>query len=184
MPGLTVTEKQHWKERIGRRLDKRIDSISAREPNLMDRIGRVARQRALESLGLAAMQADLDSLEGQEKELSRRQERLYKTMLATIRRVPSEDVVDSYSGYQHHEVTSAIERRQAVHEDELLAEDPRGQEILRLRQEKENLLDTVWLATSGQQIKELWKKVVDLLGDEQTQLQKEALAIEPVGEQG
>ena len=75
-----------------------------------------------------------------------------------------------------------IERRQTVHEDELLAEDARGQEILRLRQEKENLLDTVWLATSGQQIKELWKKVADLLSEEQTPLQKEALAIQPVTE--
>ena len=47
----------------------------------------------------------------------------------------------------------------------------------RLRQERDNLLDTIWLATSSQQIKDLWKKVVVLLGDEQTHLEKEALAI-------
>ncbi|MCA9120721.1 MAG: hypothetical protein H6822_35915 [Planctomycetaceae bacterium] len=52
-----------------------------------------------------------------------------------------------------------MKRRQAVHEDELLAELERGQEIVRLRQEKEDLLDTVWFATSGAQIKELWSKV-------------------------
>jgi hypothetical protein len=27
MAGLTVTEKEHWKERIERRIDKRIESI-------------------------------------------------------------------------------------------------------------------------------------------------------------
>jgi hypothetical protein len=98
--------------------------------------------------------------------------------------VPVDQLTVTYYGYQHNEVSNAIDRRQAVHEDELLAEDPQGQEILRLRQEKENLLDTVWLTTSGQQIKELWKKVVDLLGDEQTQLQKEALALAPKSEDG
>ena len=38
------------------------------------------------------------------------------------------------------------------------------------------------LASSPRQIKTLWSKVADLLGDEQTQLQRDALAIEPVEE--
>jgi hypothetical protein len=45
--GLTVAEKQHWKERISRRIDKRIEALCAGEPNLMNRIRREARQRAL-----------------------------------------------------------------------------------------------------------------------------------------
>jgi hypothetical protein len=132
----------------------------------------------------ADMQAELDAIEEQEKVIERRQERLHKAMLAAVRRGPVEQLSVTYSGYQHSEVANAIDRRQTVCEDELLAEDPQGQEILRQRQEKENLLDTVWLATSGQRIKELWKKVVDLLGDEQTQLQKEALALAPKSEEG
>jgi hypothetical protein len=181
MPGLSVTEKSHWKDRIGRRIDKRIEIISAGEPNLMDRIQHQARQQALQSLGLAELQTELDAIE--EQKLDRRQDRMHRSMLATVRRTAVENVAEVHLGYLHHEVTNAIERRQTVHEDELLAEDPRGQEILRLRQEKENLLDTVWLATSGQQIKELWKKVADLLSEEQTPLQKEALAIQPVTEE-
>ena len=81
-----------------------------------------------------------------------------------------------------HEVDNAVNRRQAVHEDELLAESEIGQRILKLREEKDNLLDTVWLATSPKQIKELWSKVADLLGDDQTQLQRDALAIVPTEE--
>ena len=176
MPNLTATEKEHWKERIARRIDKKIEAICAGEPCLMDRIRDQARQRALQSLGLAAMQAVVDAVEQQKKDLERRERQAHGAMLATVRRVPLEEA-DDYVHYQHAEVSSAVQRRQAVHEEELLAEDQLGQEILRLRREKESLLDTIWLATSPNQIRQLWQKVVELLGDEQTTLQKEALAI-------
>ena len=63
--------------------------------------------------------------------------------------------------------------------DELLAESDRGQQILRLREEKENLLDTVWLATSSTQVRELWAKVTELIGVKPTKLESDALAIVP-----
>ena len=130
----------------------------------------------MQSLGLAAIQTEVDAMVEQKRELERRERQAQRAMLATVRRVPIEAVEDYFPCAQV-EVSSAVQRRQTIHEDELLAEDPLGQQILHLRQEKENLLDTIWLATSPQQIKELWKKVVDLLGDAQTTLQKEALAI-------
>jgi hypothetical protein len=176
MPNLTVSEKEHWKERITRRIDKKIELLSASEPTLLDRIRERARQRALQSLGLAAMQAEVDAIVEEKQELERRERQTHRAMLATVRRVPVEAVED-YFHCSQLEISNAIQRRQTIHEDELLAEDPLGQQILHLRQEKDNLLDTIWLASSPQQIKELWKKVVDLLGDEQTALQKEALAI-------
>jgi hypothetical protein len=74
-------------------------------------------------------------------------------------------------------VKSAVVRRQKVHEDELLGECETGRQILRLREEKENLLDTIWLATSPSQLKTLWTKVAELLGSEATQLERDALAI-------
>ncbi len=40
MPGLTVTEKGHWKDRIEKRIDKKIEAISAEDPNLLHRIQR------------------------------------------------------------------------------------------------------------------------------------------------
>jgi hypothetical protein len=176
MPTLTVTEKEHWKERIARRIDKRIESRTASEPAFLERIREQARQRALQSLGLAAIQAEVDALAEQKLELERRERQAERALLAAVRRVPIEAVEDYYHGSQV-EVNQAVQRRQTLHEEELLAEDPLGQQILHLRQEKENLLDTIWLATSPQQVKELWKKVIELLGDEQTALQKEALAI-------
>jgi len=182
MAGLTVTEKEHWKNRIARRIDKRIEAITAVDPNFFDRIQRDARQRALESLGLAEQQAELDESEHQKEALEKREMRLHKAMLAKVRGVEPDDVEGSYSYRYDNEVENAVKRRKAIHEEELLAESELGQQVLKLRQEKEDLLDTVWLAASTKQIKELWGKVAELLDDEQTQLQRDALAIAPVEE--
>jgi hypothetical protein len=65
MPGLTVTEKEHWKDRIARRIDRMIDALWGEDPNLEERIDREARQQALDSLGLAELQAELDEIERQ-----------------------------------------------------------------------------------------------------------------------
>jgi hypothetical protein len=178
--GLTVTEKEHWKDRIGKRIEKKIEAIYAEEPNLDDRVQRAARQRALESLGLAELQTQLDTVEQQKDDLEKREKRIKREMLARVRGVPVEDLNDYDLHPYNHEVDSAVRRRQTVHEDELLAESERGQKILHLREEEENLLDTVWLATSPRQLKDLWSKVNHLLGASPTQLEQDALAIAPV----
>jgi hypothetical protein len=80
------------------------------------------------------------------------------------------------------DAATALDRRQEVHENELLVDDSVGAEIAHLEAERERLLDTVWLATSSVQIKQLWQKVSEVLGDEPTQLEREALAIAPLKE--
>ena len=114
--------------------------------------------------------------------MEKQQKQLHKAMLAKIRGVEADDLDDYYSYRHDSEVENAVKRRKAVHADELLAESELGQQVLTLRQEKDELLDVVWLAASGTEIRQLWQKVVELLGDEQTQLQKDALAIEPAAD--
>jgi hypothetical protein len=177
MPSLTVTEKEHWKERIGRKIDQKVEALAAADPGLFDRVAGAARERALKSLGLAEMQAELDEVAAQKGELEGRAARAYRAMLAAVRRVPLEEAADAYTHGPHPEVTRALAKRQEAHEEDLLAEDPIGHEVLRLRREKERLLDVVWLAISPQQVKDLWAKVSELLGDEPTPLERAALAI-------
>ena len=55
-----------------------------------------------------------------------------------------------------------------------------GKQVLTLRGEKDNLLNTVWLATSCRQIKELWEQVNALLELKPTALEEKALKVEPV----
>lgn len=180
MSHLTVAEKEHWKSRIGRRIDQVIESIYAAHPDLKSRIAEAARSHALSSLGIAELQRRLDTLEQDEKRVNREKEAMQRQMFAVVIGKKVEDIsFQSYYPYRT-DVNMAIEKRQAVHEDELLARDPHGQRIMKLRREKEELLDTVWLATSGKQIKELWQSVAGLLSDEPTELQSQALRIAPV----
>ena len=181
MPGLTVAEKNHWKDRLSKRIDRRIETIAAEEPNLLDRVKRDARERAMQSLSVADLQADVDVIEKQEDALNDRKNLLHRTMLARVRRVPLETIDQHYTPtHYNNEVENAIKSRQSIHEDDLLAECEVGRRVLTLRREKESLLDCVWLASSPIQVRELWAKVSELLGDEQTQLHRDALKTTPV----
>jgi hypothetical protein len=189
MPGLTVTEKTFWKERIAARIAKRIEAIKAAHPALFERMKRQAHARSLESLGLAGPIAELEALQADEAALARRKRHAQRAMLAAIRGTPVEEVSDSFSIRYGSELplpveaAEALTKRQAAHQEQLLGDDPIGRDIARLEAERDQLLDVVWLATSSAQIKQLWSKVGALLGDESTHLEREALAI-PSAEEG
>src|SRR5689334_18460455 len=168
--GLTVTEKEHWKERIERRINKRIESIWASDPNLKERIDKESRQRALESLKLAELEQETEKIEEQKKQLDIREAQLARQKLAIVRGVPADAVDNGYTYHADHEVEQAVARRSKVFEQQLLAAHTVGQEIVKLQEEKENLLDTIWLATSPAQLKMLWTKVAELLHENATSL--------------
>jgi hypothetical protein len=184
MANLTVAEKTHWRDRIQARIDRKIEAITAGEPGLIERIRQEAKGRALESLGLAGLQAELDRIAGQRAELDRRDTQVRREMLAKVRGVPADDLDCYVRVHDHPEIRSAIGKRSALHEEELLAGDELGRQVLRLRDEKERLLDTVWLACSSAQIRQLWSSVNAMLGEEPTVLEREALSIAPAGGEG
>ena len=179
---LTVSEKEHWKNRISMRIDKKIAAVTALEPGLFTRIESEARARAIQSLGIAELMSEKERIEQQQKSLENREEVMSRAVLARLRGTPP-DTIDSYAVSRSEvEVNNAIKARQAVHDDELLREHELGRQIVQLRLEKENLLDTVFLATSPVQVRELWSRVSDLLGDELSQLQRAAMQIAPPNE--
>jgi hypothetical protein len=184
MANLTVAEKTHWRDRIQARIDRKIEAITAGEPGLMERIRREAKGRALDSLGLAGFQAELDRIAGQRADLDRRDTQVRREMLATVRGVPADDLECYARIHDHPEIRAAITNRQAIHEDELLAGQEIGRQVLNLRAERENLLDVIWLATSPTQVRQLWQKVAETLGEAPTPLEREALSIAPVGKEG
>jgi hypothetical protein len=183
MANLTVAEKTHWRDRIQARIDRKIEAITMGDPGLMERVRQEAKGRAFESLGLSGFQEELDRIAAQRTELDGRDARVRKQMLAKVRGVSADDL-DCYARiHDHPEIRAAIAKRQAVHEDELLAGHELGRQVLRLRAERENLLDAIWLATSPSQVKAFWQKVGELLGEEPTRLEREALSIPPAGEE-
>ena len=188
MPGLTATEKNHWRDRISGRIARAVERIKSRHPALFDRIAREAHAQALASLGLAEAHVELEAIKAEEVTLARRKKQAQRSTIATLRSVPIDEVTDNFNiryGSElglPNEVAEAITRRQSAHQEQLLADDPIGREIAKLEAEKDSLLDTVWLACSPSQIKQLWTRVGELLGDEPTVLEREALAIEPAKE--
>ena len=60
---LTVAEREHWRDRISRRIDKKIAAITARDPGLFDRVARDARVRATQSLEIAEFISEQEQLE-------------------------------------------------------------------------------------------------------------------------
>jgi len=181
---LTVTEKNHWKERIEARIEKKIEQLHAIEPNLRDRINRTARTQALDSLGLLEHQQRLEDIEQIRRQLIEEEKQIKRAMLAQVRNVPVSALEENASGYQYPyygkgEVESAVEKRQQAHADVLLSESELGKQILHLQREKDNLLDTIWLATSNSQLRTLWSKVSELLGEQPSQLEREAMNITP-----
>jgi hypothetical protein len=184
MANLTVAEKTHWRDRIQARIDRRIEAITAGEPSFIERIKHEARGRALESLGLAGFQEELDRIASQRAALDERDRQIRKEMLASVRGVSVDDLECYSRVHDHPEIKAAITKRQALHEDELLAGHELGRQVLRLRAKREDLLDVIWLATSPTQVRQLWSKVAELLGEEPTHLEREALSIKPAGEEG
>jgi hypothetical protein len=185
MPGLTVTEKQHWRDTIAARIARRVEAIKAQHQALFDRVNRAAHAEALRSQGLAEGYAELEAVRAEEAALARRKKHAQRAMLAALKGVPVEEVPDGF-GIKYGvdlplpvEAAEALGKRQAAHRERLLAGDPVGREVARLEAEKDRLPDVVWLACSPAQIRALWSKVAAVLGDEPTDLEREALAIEP-----
>ena len=91
--------------------------------------------------------------------------------------VPLEEVAEPPGRGAAVAVARALRRRQAAHEEALLAQDELGRQILSLRQEQAAVRDTVWLAAAPAAVKALWQGACALLGAEPTPLQRQALAL-------
>ena len=176
---LTIKEKEHWKERISRRIDHAIEQLLTNEDSeFRRRVEAQATERAWESLGIKSLRDEVLQIEQETARLAARREEVYAAMAAEL---PNGPVVPKGVRYYSipDEVQRAVRRRRTKHIQELMAAAPLGRKILRLEQEKEELLDTVWLATSPREIKQLWVRFGEMLGWEPPEVQKQAVSIEP-----
>ena len=144
---ITVAEKNHWKERIERKIDQAISElIVGSNPTFKLNLEEAARERAIDSLGIRELMTrheelklQIDSLLSENSDVIESIERQLNTSYKKSGEYSSETRIES-----------AIKQMQAVAEKVILSESEFGQKILKLRREKEELLDTVWLATACQ----------------------------------
>lgn len=177
---LTVKEKEHWKERIGRRIDAAIDQLKMSDDvsDELTRIDAEAVKHAETSLGLAELTKRFRELSESKKQLN---EQLKAVSFEMDQKLGTSSGYSSYSDSDlSHWVQKKIDKRAKIHRLALLKASEIGRKLLKLEREKEDLLDTVWLSTSTKQIKQLWSDVAEMLNIEQTELQKQAIAMEPV----
>ncbi len=176
---LTVKEKEHWKERIGKRIDAAVENLKMFDrKKVLKNIEAAALKEAEESLGLPDLIERFTDVTDRKKQLDER----LKAVLTEMREqvgIP-ENQSHYYGDGLPHWLLEAIKRRAKIHRLPLMEATEIGRKLLMLEREKEELLDTVWLSTSTKQIKQLWAEVAQLLDIEQTDLQKKAAEIEPV----
>lgn len=177
MTSITVREKEHWKERISRKIEQAIEAVYAKErPTFAEEVDQEARRQAAESLGLVELRQELEQLNETLTAIENQRTSLYRKMLASVLGQSVEEITQRiYS--EPMEVRQAIQRRAAMYRHSILGKTEIGRQVLELEREKEELLDTVWLATSGTQIKLLWQKVAEILQQQPTPLQQEAIVI-------
>ena len=84
MPGLTVTEKNHWRDRIAARIDRAVERVRAQHPALFGRARREAHAEALRSLGLATPYAEPEAIRAEEAALARRKRQAQRSMIAAL----------------------------------------------------------------------------------------------------
>jgi len=180
--GLTVKEKDHWRERIARRIDQTIDELECKEdPTFRQRLAEKADSEAWKSLGLGELHAEVEKINAEIKRSEDRRSEIYDQMLRIVEGTSETTHYYRSRGYPC-QVTESVKRHSLVHQRELMASDPLGKRILQLEREKEELLDTVWLATSSAQIKDLWSRFIDMLNWEPPELQRQTLASPPAAE--
>jgi hypothetical protein len=178
MSRLTVTEKQHWKDRIERRLDRAIEVLEAQDPSLMTTVTDAAELAAHKALGTAELHSRIEAIKQQSAALEAEHKQLeaamYRQGLGKVDPSPA-------SGWQvSGEFWNLHRKVKAGSAEQLLRDTPLGREILKLRAEKEAVLDTVWLATSSSEIRNLWGRVSAVLGEDATPLQQQILTQDSV----
>lgn len=175
---ITVMEKEHWKERIAQKIERAIkELVEQHDPAFIVRIKEEAAKLAVESLGGTQYVSDLKMLEEKKADLGVDIEHFQQRLADLATKAGIKPKPYYYNSRDQIALwNEAVSARQETVEKELLSKDLLGQRILKLRNEQEALLDTVWLSTSAVQIRELWRDVTELVSGELSELQKKVLA--------
>jgi len=82
---LTVAAKEHWKERIQKRIDRRVETLVAKQdPTLLQRVSEAAREEAYKSLGIDVQQQELDEIDTKRETLDSRERCLKAEQCAAV----------------------------------------------------------------------------------------------------
>lgn len=171
---ITVTEKQELRDIINRRMKKKIEALKTENAAEFGTMKAEAYNIAVKELGLgeymvkhADIVATIERLQEEKNEMEKK---------------AAKSVGANTSYRPHDNVEEKIESAQDQVFERMLAGHPVGQQILDLKKEQDHMLETVWVATSSAQVKKLFEKVNEVLGESPTNLGGKAADIEPTSD--
>jgi len=169
--GITVTEKQELRDIINTRVEKRITQIEHENVAGLEAMAEMAREQAIKDLELVEYVQRNDDLTATQERLKKAQEKLQKDTAEKL------ELKDNWR--REEQIEDRIEKATGVVKGKMMADNDVGKEILRLQAEQEHMLETVWVATSSAQVKELFMKVNSVLNESPTGLGEMAQGIAP-----
>ncbi len=173
MSRISYSERTEWKSRIEKRFQAAIDNFKASTSLDWEEVNDKAKQKAHECLGISEWTKQVENIEATVTKLEAEKEAIENAM---YQQVLGEKL--SPSRYRGHYSCRFIEVAQArINQirQELLIEHPEGQQLVALEREKEAVLDTILLASSSRELRSLWSRVSDALGESPTALQAQIL---------
>mgnify|MGYP006323460821 FL=1 len=175
--GLSVTEKQEIKSLIEERFDREIERIQTENKAAMDNIKQQAITQTIAALNVTDQMSELQSINAQILELNEEKKKLEERIVVEIGAENHKNLY--YARAMDSLIDSKIESASRPYEKKLLSEHPLLSKIVTLRQEKDSLLQSVWIATSSLQVKQLFEMVNKLLQSTPTELETMAQSIPP-----
>lgn len=168
-------DRAMWETCLAARIARRINDLTRQHADLFDQVRHRAREQAVAELGLTDLEAAERQLRDERFALERRQRQLERAQLAALRTCAPEEVPDADLSMASSSIALAINARIELCELPLLAESAAGRELLELEEEQARVLETVLLANSAEQLKTLWQRLSERLGEPATPLQRDVL---------
>lgn len=172
---MTVAEKEALQKILSNKIKDRVEDLKIEAEVEFQEMQNKAEAQAVEQLGIQEEFIAAGRLyrEFEEKE----------AQLKIIWRGMAEKLGSKDPGWRPRgDVMGKVDKKAEIIKRSLMADHPIGKQILELRAEKKEMLGTIWLATSTKQVKDLWSHLDNLLGERMTQLEKDAMKIDPAKE--
>lgn len=161
---LTLTEKQHWKNRIDSKLGRRIRELRESEPELISRFQEAA---------LKDVRAGLDHDFSRLEELEALQASTDEAVATALREIYEKLTGESEERADRWTIDRKLDELRAERFEEFLRDSELGKRVTELENRREELTDEILLATNIQQIIDAWEEVTRLISDRTSESESE-----------
>ena len=169
---ISIDTERCWSERIGHLFDQAIERLWFAEGKEMRRtILKQAHQLALEQLGIWEEHRQWNEMRRAIERLKTEYDQLEQRMW---------NIAELHTGpFEHHSrnIDNVVCWKANVAEKEILSKHDFGRNILRLKNEKDKLFETILMAQTDEMMESVWIAVQALVGEGLTPLQELVLKV-------